>query len=190
MAQAFAGTRVRGVYKEFDGCAGKIVTGSEVLGDVVAANALFVLLGDYVQSLAHTRDWVAMEAGAARGQHVWVFEAPQVAGRMDVAIPGVNHYMVFDPTNCRHIRYVSRVIASYDDSHVLPTVVVGAGLGAAVGRGQGAVVGAIGSALLSGLIHDRPAGRDVVCAACHGRYSVHPPEEMARWRCPVCNTVL
>lgn len=129
-----------------------------------------------------------------------MFEPISQLGRISVVTPYLRHYVIFD-TSDDWLGYIRRIIESYDDSHVLPTVsattLTGAAVGAALGEkdkiGSAVLGGALGG--LAGLVisdksKERPTGIGVICSNCSSSYNIHIPQGINIFRCPVCNTYL
>lgn len=192
-AEANAGTNVRLVFEEFEKFLTGEVTAEQIRSDIHQSAAVFIVLSTNVQSMTHTRDWVTWESGVASGpeanKDIWVFEPVAELGRISVAIPRLRHYVVFD-LNDSDRTYIRRIIESYDDSHVLPTVLISAGLGALIAKGKGAAAGAAAGLALSNRTASRPTGVQILCAKCSSLINVHLPRDQRAFRCPVCNTAL
>ena len=143
---------------------------------------LFVLLGRNVQQLAHTQVWIGSETGAVPpGKEVWVFE--HLEQICDVPIPNVHHYMLYNYDVAFH-DYIRAVVASYDDSPTLPSMLLGGAGGAAVAGGPGAVIGALVLASLTSSARNRPGGVVIQCPACHHVFHFHTRANTLP--CPVC----
>ena len=195
-SNAFAGTKVKAIFEEFEKIEGKI-TPSKVMRDIENSNAIFVILSKNVQNIPHTRDWVVWETGVAKNRDIWVFEPYSQFGEISVVIPFLRNYVIF-ATNDPWLGYIRRIIESYDDSHILPTVLIttltGAGIGAALsdknktkGVFLGGSVGAITGLAISEKLKERPMGLRVRCKSCSLLYNIHIPQETKIFRCPVCN---
>jgi len=199
-SNAFAGTKVRAVFEEFEKILTGEITPSKVITDIESSKAIFVILSENVQNIPHTRDWVLWETGVATNRDIWVFEPYPLFGTISVVIPCLRHYVIFG-INGPWLGYIRRIIESYDDSHTLPTVLItsamGAGIGAALiekDKAGGAVLGGIGGTIaglaMSDKSKERPVGLNVVCASCRSSYNIHIPDGLNRFRCPVCNMFL
>jgi len=196
-AKAFAITNVKAIYEEIErrGTA----TQQQVSLDIDKSRAIFILLSENVQNIEHTRDWVLWETGVAKNKDVWVFEPYNQMGRIKVAIPKVNHYVIYH-INDSWLNYIKNIIDSYDDSNVLSSSIIGAGLGALVGsalldnKEDGAILGGLGGAILGASAANKskfcPIGNKIECIKCHSVYSVHIPLGLNKIRCPVCNIAL
>ena len=193
LARAFAVTKVKAIYEEFEAIQQGPANAPRILQHISQSNALFVVLGRHVEDRKHTRDWVGFESGAAAGmalqvnKDVWVLESVADTDSLSVVIPRFQHYVCFDHTDERWQGYLTQVIASYDDSHVLTAMASGGLAGAAAARNPGgAVVGAgVGLLLAAMSSQARPTGLPIRCPRCTSVYSVHLA--MSRMRCPVCN---
>jgi hypothetical protein len=183
-----ARSKVRLVFEEIE----KLVTGSvnaiQIRASIEASNAVFVLLSKHVQYIPHTRDWVIWESGVAHNKDIWVFERHSDRGQISIVTPFLRHYVVFEPIDL-HFQYLSRIIASYDDSVVLPAMAATGTLGATLG-GVGAIIGAIAGAVLANPARSRPPGVQITCQLCMSSYAIHLPQGMVVFRCPVCNKTL
>jgi hypothetical protein len=199
-SNAFAGTKVKAVFEEFEKILTGKITPSKVITDIESSNAIFVILSQNVQNIPHTRDWVVWETGTAKNKDIWLFEPYLQFGRISVVIPYLRHHVIFSINN-PWLGYIRRIIESYDDSHTLPTVLItslmSAGIGAALAEKNktgGAVLGGIGGTIaglaMSDKSKERPVGLNVVCANCHSSYNIHIPDGLNRLRCPICNTLL
>jgi hypothetical protein len=196
LTKAFAATKVRGVFEEFDAITQGPANASRILIDIRASNAMFLAVGKNVESLRHTRDWVAFESGAASGssmqpvKDVWVIETIGDMETLSFVVPRLQHYVCLDTRIESWQGYLTQVINSYDDSHVIKAMAAGGLVGvAAAKRPEGAIVG-IGAALLFAAIasQSRPMGVPIRCPQCASVYNVHLAT--SRMRCPVCNTRL
>lgn len=189
--RAFAGTKVRPIFQELEKEPVLGVTEKEIMRNIEASNAVFVLLSEQDQSLADTGYWVAWECGAAKNKDIWIFEPFEAGLPIRVVIPRFNHYVRFGQ-NEDWRRYLCSVIDSYDDLHVLTALSAGAGIGAALdekdwGRGaaKGLLVG-IGGLLIHSIT--RPSfGYPVQCLKCHSDFSLHLPDGVLEFRCANCN---
>ena len=185
----FAGTKVKGVFEEFEKILIGKITSSQVAVDIENSNAIFVILSQNVQNIPHTRDWVVWETGVAKNKDIWVFEPFKQLGSISVVTPYLRHFVIFEINNS-YLAYIRKVVESYDDSHVLPTLLLTTGIGALLGKGEGAVVGALGGLAISDKSKERPAGIEIRCSKCSSLYNVHIPQGIDTFRCPVCNAFL
>ena len=194
LARAFAASKVRAIYEEFEAITQGPATAQRITQHIAQANAVFVVIGRSLEARKHTRDWVTFESGVAAGaalqanKDVWVLESIADFDALSVVIPRLRHYVSFDHTDARWQAYLTQVINSYDDSHVLTAMAAGGLAGAAAARKpEGAVLG-IGAGLLFAVMaaQSRPTGASFRCLKCSSVYSVHLATP--RMRCPVCNT--
>lgn len=192
--KAFAGTKVKPIFQEFEKELPQGVSADEITRNIETSNAVFVLLSERVQSLQHTRDWIVWECGRAKNKPIWIFEPYESLHRISIVIPRFDHYVRFAVTDDWR-KYLRSVIESYDDSHVIPALSAGAGIGAVLNendRGEGALKGLMVS--VAGLIlHSvtKPTfGYRVKCAKCPSNFSVHIPDGAYEFRCPNCNSYL
>ncbi len=191
-SEAAASTKVRLVFEEFEKFFTGEITATKIQGHIHESKAVFIILSEHVEMLSHTRDWVGWESGVASSgvpKDIWIFEPWRQLGRIGVAIPRLRHYVLFD-INDSYRTYIRRIIESYDASHVLPTLLLTAGVGALIGRGEGAIAGAAAGLMLSDRSASRPSGVQVICAKCQSSFHVHLPQTIHDFRCPVCSTAL
>jgi hypothetical protein len=191
-SRAGAGTKVKLVFEEFEKVVNGSVTSLQVENDIKQCHAIFVILSANVEGIMHTRDWVAWETGVGtqNNKDIWVFERLSENGRISVITPQLRHYVVYEP-NDNYLGYVHKIIESYDDSHVLGTVLAGVGLGALIAAtGGGALLGGAAGLVLSDKTAERPMPPQRQCARCTSAYHVHLPQGVEKSRCPVCNAVL
>jgi hypothetical protein len=195
LSRAFTPTRVRGVFEEFEAILKGPANAVRIVNDIRQSNAVFVLLSRNVEHLKHTRDWVGWESGAAAitalqtNKDVWVLEPVADTESLSIVIPHFRHYVGFDPTQETWQGYMTQIINSYDDSHFLKAISLGAATGGAIGQGAGALWGAGAGLLLAAITSNtRPAGLSIKCPQCSSSYSVHLGQP--RMRCPVCNARL
>jgi hypothetical protein len=195
LSRAFAATRVKGVFEEFEAILKGPANAQRIAQDVRESNAVFVLLGKNVEDLKHTRDWVGYESGVSAAaafqanKDVWVMESIADLEKLSVVIPHLRHYISFDPSNNWWQGYLTQIISSYDNSHVLKAVTAGAATGGVLGEGVGALWGAgVGLFLAARAAPTKPIGIPINCPQCASSYSVHLAQP--RMRCPVCNTCL
>ena len=189
---AFGGIKVIGIFEEFEKIVKGTVTPKQISIDIGNSKEIFVILGQNVQDLPHTRDWVVWETGVANNKDIWIFEPISQFGNISVVTPYLRHYVIFD-TNDDCFGYIRRIIESYDDSHVLPTLLVSGGLGALLDEKNkigGAVLGALAGLAISDKSKERPTGIEVICSECSSSYNIHIPKRMNIFRCPVCNADL
>ncbi len=183
-----ARSKVRLVFEEIE----KLVTGSvnapKIRADIEASNAVFLLLSRHVQSIPHTRDWIVWESGVGHNKDIWVFETLSDYEQISVVTPFLRHYVLFQPSDL-HFPYLNQIVASYDDSGVLPAMAAGGGLGAAFGGGS-ALFGALAGAALANPARSRPSGLQITCCLCTSSYAIHLPQRVTIFRCPVCNRPL
>lgn len=164
------------------------MTTEKIQQDIQTSNAVFVLLSETVENLKHTRDWVTWECGTAKNKDIWVFEPFESLHKIGVVVPRFNHYVLFEKSD-EWRNYLRSIIASYDDSHVLPTLAgssVAGGLLVENDRAAGAAAGfavGLGGLLLYNM--SKPSfGIDVRCWNCSSNYRVH---RYGNFRCAVCN---
>jgi hypothetical protein len=195
LSRAFAATSVRGVFEEFDAIIKGPANARRIAQDVRQSNAVFILLGQNVEQLRHTRDWVGFESGLAaatalqNNKDVWVIEEVAELDRLSVVIPHLRHYVSLDPANSFWQGYLTQVITSYDNSHFLKAMSVTTAAGAAIGEAGGALIGAgVGLILAAMASPTKPTGLLTTCPQCQSSYSVHLATR--RMRCPVCNARL
>jgi len=186
--RSFAGTKVKPHFEEFEKPVPTGVTADKIARDIQASNAVFVLLSENVEKLAHTRDWISWECGVAVQKEIWVFEPSGTLGKVSVVVPRFNHYGVFERDE-EWRTYLLSIIDSYDDSHVLPTLTATTGGGALIGEGVGAGIG-FGVGLVALILRNmnKPSfGLSITCCKCQANYRVH---RYGNFRCPVCNASL
>jgi hypothetical protein len=191
VSKVFASTNVQAKYEEIEAIMHGRRTAAQIAADVMASNAVFVVLGRNAESLSHTRDWVVSESGIARGMNkdIWVLEAFEESPSLSVIIPHLRHYVCFH-YNDAWLGYLRAIVTSYDDAHVFKAFVAGAGVGAAVSESPvGALIGGGIAWILAAnaTAQARPAGIPLNCGNCHSSYSVHV-EVSTSMRCPVCNS--
>ena len=190
--QAFATTKVEAKYEEIDAILQGSRTAAQIAADIGRSNAVFVLLGEHIEQLKHTQNWVTWEAGvaAAASKEIWVFEAFEDHAKLTVVIPHLHHHVSFrysDPW----MAYIRAIVSAYDDSHVLPAIGAGiAGGVAAENPVAGLFIGGIAWLLLAGNRRPPTQGIPIKCQSCNSVYRVHREPEWNIMRCPVCNTQL
>lgn len=193
--KAFASTKVEAKYEEIEAILQGQRNASQISRDIAQSNALFVLLGKEVEELKHTRDWVAWESGVAAGgspqtnKDIWVFEPLEESLQLSVVIPHLRHHVSFEITD-PWLAYIRSIVSSYDDSHVLPAAIAGAGIGAGFASGPGAVVGGLAALILAANRQSKPTGLLIQCPKCRSNYSIHRDPARNVMRCPVCNNRL
>lgn len=186
--RAFAGTKVKPHFEEFEKEVPSGVTAAKIAGDIQASNAVFVMLSETVEKLPYTRDWINWECGVAVQKEIWVFEPFGSLGRIRVVVPRFNHYAVFSRDD-EWRTYLLSVIGSYDDSHVLPTLAAATGTGALFGEVVGAGIG-LGVGLIALILRNtnkQPLGLQITCCKCRANYRIH---RYGQFRCAVCNAGL
>ncbi len=190
-SNTFAGTKVKAIFEEFEKIFRGGVTSVHIANDIRNSKAVFVILSQNVQGIPHTRDWVVWETGVATNRDIWLFEPYSQFGKISVVTPYLRHYVIFD-TNRYWFAYIRRIIESYDDSHVLPTLLVTGGIGAILDENKigGAALGTLAGLWISDKSKERPTGINVICSNCFSSYNIHIPQGMTIFRCPVCNKYL
>lgn len=192
-SNAFAGTKVRAIFEEFDKINRGTVSTAQISRDIENSKAVFVILSQNVQGIPHTRDWVVWETGVAKNKDIWIFEPFSQFGLISVVTPLLRHYVIFDIVDS-WLGYIRGIIESYDDSHVLPTLLLTGGLGALLvsehDKAGGAALGALAGLVLSDKSKDRATGTGVTCYNCSSFYNIHIPLGTDKFRCPVCNSFL
>jgi len=201
----FGSTRVKGVFKEIEGFKSDEEY-QEIQNDIQKSSAIFILLGENVQNLKHTRDWVVWESAIAStiGKEIWIFEPMALLGKIDVIFPHLDHYLIYK-FNQDYQNYIREIIESYDDADVLPAVVAGGSLGGFGGTiaeallskgeklsGLGTLIGIGIVGTLAGFLADpsrkRPSGILIRCSECKNKYRIHI--KIPKIRCPICNALL
>ena len=191
-SNCFAGTKVKAIFEEFEKIFRGTITSEHIVKDIENSKAVFVILSENVQNIPHTRDWVIWETGLAKNRDIWIFEPYQQFGRISIVTPYLRHYVIFD-TSDDWLGYIRRIIESYNNSHVLPTLLVTGGIGALLAEKDkigGAVLGTLAGLAISDKSKERPSGTGVICSKCSSSYNIHIPQSMSIFRCPVCNTYL
>ena len=191
LSRIAAGTNVRLIFEELERLVSGEVTGEKIKNDISQSNAVFVLVSRHVHQLPHTRDWVVWECGVASNKDIWVLEPLADLGAVTVVTPVLQNYVLFDPSDS-WFAYFRQIIESYDDTHVLGTVLLSTGVGALFGKEKGAVVGAAAGLALANGVRPRPPGQPIFCGnkTCASSYSIHLAQGQRRFRCPVCNGAL
>jgi DNA-directed RNA polymerase subunit RPC12/RpoP len=177
----FAITNVKAIYKEIGGFSTP-EAGLDIQNDIQRSKAIFVLLGPNVQRIRHTRDWVVWESAIASPMHkdIWVFEPHERLGEIDVIIPHVDHYMVYQQTK-DYQEYIRQIIESYDDSQVLPNAFKVSALG---GSRRDLI-----RALMADPSEKRPIGVPIKCPKCQVSHRLHTLHtHLDTIRCPACNS--
>lgn len=130
------------------------------------------------------------------GKDIWLFEPFESVGSIDIIIPHVDHYIIYEQKD-KYQTYIKKIIESYDDSQVLPATIIGGAIGA---LGEiiltndehppvlGGLLGSIGGAFLADPSKKRPKGVPVRCNNCNALYKIHMKRD--KIRCPVCNAIL
>ncbi|MEM3564635.1 MAG: hypothetical protein QXR19_15490 [Candidatus Jordarchaeaceae archaeon] len=182
----FSITNVRGVFKEIEGFRTPQAW-IEIQNDIQLSRAIFVLLGPHVQEIKHTRDWVVWESaiGSPMRKEIWVFEPYEHLGKIDVIIPHVDHYMIFQQTK-EYQDYIKQIIEAYDTSQVLPATLIGGITGGLLLGPLGALSGAIAGGIIADPLRNKPPGLPFKCEKCFVEYRIHSRSEHIR--CPTCNT--
>jgi hypothetical protein len=187
--RAFSGTSVLPKWQEYEEQPTRPVD-EEIELKIQASSAVFVLLGENVERLPFTRDWVLWECGKATDKDVWVFEPYESIGKIAVTIPRFKHYVRYH-RNKTSRDYINTIIKSYDNSNLLGWAGAGAGIGAALSsedRGGGALLGSFLGAIVESVVRPKaPTGIPVTCLKCSYSYGVHIPGNRGQFRCAKCN---
>ncbi len=191
LLEAFAGTKVKPILEELEPGLPTGSTALKIAQDIKSANAVFVMLSETVEKLAHTRDWINWECGTAESKDIWIFEPYESLGRITIAAPRVTHLVRYSIADNWRV-YIRSVIETYDDSHVLTTLASTTGMGAAVmekDRFTGAIAGfAIGMGALILKDMTKPSfGVAMNCWNCRSTYRVHLAGNVKEFRCATCN---
>ena len=172
---------------------GRTQDGPTDRADIGRSNAVFILLGENVEKLRHTQQWVLWESGVAgaANKDVWVFEAHEDDGKLTVLIPHLHHHVCFEYSD-PWLAYIRAVVSSYDDSHVLPAISAGVATSIATENPvAGILAGGIVALLLAGNRQGPPAGlMAILCTQCKSVYRIHRDPAWNLMRCPVCNIQL
>ncbi|MFX1452897.1 MAG: hypothetical protein ACFFCM_18815 [Promethearchaeota archaeon] len=201
----FATTHIKAFFKEIEGFSSKEPS-EEIKRNIQNSNAVFVLLGEKVQKLRHTNDWVAWESGVAKGlnKDIWVFEPSSLLGKIKVVISHVSHYVLYEPDEF-YQDYIRKIINSYKEfKNIVPATLTGAAIGATggtltevattkkkkltgLGTIIGSLIGAVGGAIIGGSSQKHPKGIKFKCPHCGITYGIHTNHP--KIRCPICNEV-
>jgi len=191
--QAFATTKVEAKYEEIEAILDGRRTAQQIATDIGRSNAVFILLGENVEKLRHTQQWVLWESGVAgaANKDIWVFEAHEDHGKLSVLIPHLHHHVCFEYSE-PWLAYIRAVVSSYDDSHVLPAISAGVATGIASENAvAGILAGGIVALLLAGNKQGPPGGlMAILCTNCNSVYRIHRDPAWNLMRCPVCNVQL
>lgn len=190
--QAFATTKVEAKYEEIEAILEGRRTASQISADITRSNAVFVLLGENVERLRHTQNWITWESGVSSlaNKDIWVFEGFEDRAKLSVIIPHIHHHLCFEYTD-PWLAYIRAIVSAYDDSHVLPAVSAGVTGGVATENPvAGLLIGGIAWLLLAGNKQRSPAGFPILCTNCKSIYRVHRDPAWNVMRCPVCNAHL
>ncbi|MBK9131262.1 MAG: TIR domain-containing protein [Gammaproteobacteria bacterium] len=189
LSRAFSSTKVKAIFEEFESILQGSANAPRILKNIAQSNAVFIAIGKNAEALRHTRDWMGFEGGAAAAQankDIWVLETLSDTDALSFVVPRLQHYVCLDHRDERWQGYLTQIINSYDDSHVIPAIAAGGAAGAARGA-DGAIIGAGIALVLAALASPtRPAGIQVRCPKCASVYNAHVAT--TRIRCPVCNT--
>jgi len=150
--RTFASTKVEAKYEEIEAILDGRKTAQQIAADIGRSNAVFILLGENVESLHHTQQWVLWESGvaSAANKDLWVFEAREDHGKLSVLIPHLHHHVCFEYSE-PWLAYLRAVVSSYDDSHVMPAISAGIATGVATENPvAGILAGGIVALLLAG----------------------------------------
>jgi hypothetical protein len=187
--RAFASAKVEAKYEEIEAILEGRRTAQQIVADIARSNAVFILLGENVEKIRHTQQWVLWESGVAgaANKDIWVFEAIADHGKLSVLIPHLHHHVCFDYSD-PWLVYIRAIISSYDDSHVLPAISAGVATGIATENPlAGLLAGGIAALLLAGNKQGPPAGLMIRCTGCNSIYRIHRDPAWNVMRCPVCN---
>jgi hypothetical protein len=191
--RAFASTKVAAKYEEIEAIIDGRKTADQISADIARSNAVFILLGENVEKLQHTREWVLWESGVAKAanKEIWVFESRADHGKLSVLIPHLHHHVCFEYSD-PWLVYIRAVVSSYDDSHVLPAISAGVATGIATENPMaGLLAGGIAALLLAGNKQGPPAGLMAIrCNNCSSIYRFHRDPAWNVMRCAVCNVYL
>lgn len=190
--RAFASTKVEGKYEEIEAILKGRRTAEQISADIGRSNAVFVLLGENLEKLQHTQNWVLWEAGVANAANkdIWVFEAAEEKVKFSVIIPRLRHHVCFEYSD-PWLAYIRAIVSSYDDSHVLPAISAGVATGLATDNPfVGLVAGGAVGLLLASAKQGQPSGIMLRCGICNSVYRIHRSTAWNLMRCPVCNTQL
>jgi hypothetical protein len=191
--QAFASSKVEAKYEEIEAITDGRRTAPEITADITQSNAVFILLGENVQKLQHTQNWVTWESGVGThaNKDIWVFESTEDREKLSVVIPHLHHHVSFEYTD-PWLAYIRAIVSAYDDSHVLPAISAGLVSGLATENpAAGVLVGGVALLLLAGKKQGLPAGLMMIrCTNCDSVYRFHRDPAWNVMRCPVCNVVL
>jgi hypothetical protein len=190
--QSFATTKVEAKYEEIEAILDGRRSAAQIGADIARSNAVFVLLGENVERIKHTQNWVTWESGvgAAANKEIWIFEAFEDRAKLNVAIPHLHHHVCFEYTD-PWLAYVRAIVSAYDDSHVLPAISVGLAGGVATENpAAGFLIGGIAWLLLAGNKHPHVQGCPIRCLSCNSVYRIHREPAWNVMRCPVCNSQL
>lgn len=185
-------TKVEAKYEEIEAIVAGGRSAAQIAADIAQSNAVFILLGENVEQLKHTQNWVTWESGvgAAVNKEIWVFEAFEDSARLSVAIPHVNHHVCFayaDPW----LAYIRAIVSSFDDSHILPALSAGIAGGVATENpAAGILIGGLGWLFLAANKQPPVQGFPIRCLNCNSIYRIHREPAWNTMRCPVCNTQL
>jgi len=190
--QAFATAKVEAKYEEIEAILDGRKTAPQISFEITRSNAVFVLLGENVERLQNTQNWVTWESGVSShaNKDIWVFEAFEDRAKLSVVIPHLHHHICFEYTD-PWLAYIRAIVSAYDDSHVLPAVSAGITGGVATEDPMaGLFIGGITWLLLRGNKQGPPSGIPIRCLNCNAIYRIHRDPAWNAMRCAVCNAQL
>ena len=190
--QAFATTKVEAKYEEIEAILEGRRTAPQISADIARSNAVFILLGENVEQLQHTQNWVTWESGVGSqaNKDIWAFEAFEDRAKLSVIIPHLHHHVCFEYTDF-WLAYIRAIVSAHDDSHVIPAISAGVATGVATENfGVGLVTSGIAFLLLRGNKQGPPPGIPIRCMSCNAVYRIHRDLTWNIMRCPVCNVQL
>ena len=107
-----AGRTIRSVRVEFDEYRPPAV--EYINQEILASEAIFVLLGPNVTFNEYTINWIAYEVGVASalGKEIWVFEP--FNSNISYPIPMLHHYVLYDLNNELSRSYINGIVAEFE----------------------------------------------------------------------------
>ena len=120
-------------------------------------------VGTKIKKAINIQNWIAFEAGlaCALSKDLWVFD--KLDSSKTFSIPYLTDYMLFNEEDQKHVKYVRKVIKSYE----MPLKKIFGGLKSK---------------------RDAPPGEFVECENCKIKYATHSPIE--NHYCPSCHKTI
>ena len=151
---------------------------------------LFCFLTTNIAIREHTKSWIISEVAIAHAYNKRIFVFEKEGDYVDVRLPYLTDYMIFDNENIKHILRIQELAKkTFEELYSPPPEIIGGGLGALIGSifgPLGTILGGIGGAAYASQFRPvEPSMMRPTCQWCNLSFNYYSPW-IKTFPCPKC----